>query len=190
MHNINRKAQILRAVAAGKTLKNAGEEAGISAGQTVNNLHRICRALGLPYDLKAIRSNPEYLSRLDKLLSNPASGLRSLLVDRLVQALLLSTKAELTPEYVSNLTASDLIRSGITLGAIAEIQEWLQGYDRSLRRKAPESDEEIREVRRAISLLNAFYFDTDRLEVQYDNLTGKNDEELCELPCDEEEGAE
>lgn len=189
MYNIDKKARILRAIAAGKTLKAAGEEAGISAGQAVNNLSRLCRALDLPYDLAGIRSNPEYLSRLDALLNKPTSGLRAQLVRRLVQVLKVQTEATLTPDYVSNLTASDLFRNGITTIGIAEIQEWLQGYDLSLRMKAPDSDDEIREVRRAISLLNAFYFDTDRLEEQYEHLTG-NDEGLGELPCNELERTE
>jgi DNA-binding CsgD family transcriptional regulator len=51
MQNIDKKASILRAVASGKTLKEAGAEAGIGAEQAVNHLSRICRAIDLRYDL-------------------------------------------------------------------------------------------------------------------------------------------
>lgn len=186
MQNIDKKASILRAVASGKTLKEAGAEAGIGAEQAVNHLSRICRALDLRYDLAAIRSNPDYLSRLDALLSKPSMGLRNQLTMKLVETLKLPDDASLTPQYMSNLSACDLYRNGITTVAIVEIQDWLNGYDLSLRKVAPESDDEIREVRRAIVLLNAFYFDTTNLEVQFDHLTGKDDEEPHDLSTDEE----
>ena len=157
MHNIDRKAEILRAIAAGKALNSVANDAGISTGQAFDDLSRICRALNLPYNLSEIRSNPLYLNKLDELLINPTNGLRPQLVQRLVHELKIHTNSALTPAYVSNLTASDLYRNGITVNAIAEIQEWLQGYDLSLRKAAPESDKEIREVRRAISFLNAFF---------------------------------
>ncbi len=177
MFNIEKKASILRAVAAGGTLKKAGEAVGISAGQAVNNLSRLCREISLPYDLDAIRSNPDYLSKLDALINKPTAGLRDRLVDGLITALKLPNEGSLTPQYMSNLSAGDLHRHGITFTAISEIQDWLLDRGLSLKRIPPDSPEEIREAQRAIALLNALYFDTSKLEVQFDHLTGVEDDE-------------
>lgn len=163
---------ILRAVAAGSTLKAAGEALEVSATRAGQLLNRICKQLGLPLGVSGIHANPKtYLQKLDAELARvPTVGLRRDLVQRLVRILKLKSATELTPEYLSNISARMLLNSEITFVAIAEIQEWLLGHSRSLKRTPPETGKEITEAKRAIYLLDAFYFDTTNLTKQLRNL--------------------
>jgi hypothetical protein len=58
------------------------------------------------------------------------------------------------------------LRNGATLVAITEVQEWLTKHGLSLKRRPPETEKEINEVKRAIAVLDVFYFDTASLKEQ------------------------
>ena len=173
------KAKILRSVAGGATLSQAGTTAGISTARARTALGSLCRTLRLSADSEAIQAQPQkYLEALLEFESKPQFELRRTLVDKLKEVLMLRSAAELTPQYLSNITASQLLERGVTLVAIAELQEWLYSHDLSLKRRPPETESDIREAQRAIALLDAFHFDTDILEQQLANLVQEEDTEV------------
>lgn len=173
-----KQISILRAVAGGSTIKAAGETVDVSATRASQHLARICRQLGLSRELNDIRINPSiYLQKLDIVLaSTPALGLRRDLVQRLVTLLKLKSEADLTPGYLANISAQVLLNNGVTYVAISEIQEWLLEHSCSLKRTPPETAKEITEVKRAIFLLDAYYFDTANLKKQLHSFLGQNTE--------------
>lgn len=172
MVSIARKANVLKAVAAGKTLKSAGEEAGVSSTRARQWLSTICRELRLPDGVQDIRANKdEYLTRLAMIAAPPSAELEKRFVRDLMVKLKLRDVSTLTPRYVSNLTASDLFRCGCTLVAVVALQGWLKGHGLSLKRRPPETDVEVKEVLRAIRLLDVYQFDTAAIEAQWEHFS-------------------
>ncbi len=166
-----RKVKILQVVLNGGTLSEAGASIEVSQSRARDILYRICREFDLPRDLKYMRSNPdEYLNKIEETKEEPKMMLRALLIDKLVRVLKLKNKDELTPQYLSNLTASQLMSNGITPVAVVEIQEWLSKSELTLKRRAPENDEDIKKVKQAIAILYAFQFDTKILNEQLSHL--------------------
>ncbi|MGB3423178.1 MAG: hypothetical protein WBF84_00935 [Castellaniella sp.] len=173
------KAKILRSVADGATLSQAGTAAGISTARARTALGSLCRTLRQRADVEAIQAQPQkYLDALLAFEIKPQFELRKALVDKLEQALRLRSAAELTPQYLSNITASQLLECGVTLVAIAELQKWLYSHDLSLKRRPPKTESDLRETQRAIALLDAFHFDTDILKQQLANLVQEEDAEV------------
>lgn len=172
----DRKAAILKCVAEGGTLKEAGAAASIGGERARQLLAKLCRELKLPSALNDIRADPQqYLTRLEEFERKPQFELRKALVRDLVSKLKLKTEVDLTPKYVSNISTSQLLSNGITLVAVTEIQEWLSKHGLSLKRRPPETDKEITEVKRAIALLDAYHFDTAILREQLQHLEGEDD---------------
>lgn len=167
----SRKAEILKAVASGASLKEAADSAGISGSRARDLLSRICREMQMPDSVKDIQANPcAYLDKIDEMARSPRFELRRDLVKRLMQALRVRDVLEITPQYVSNITASQLLQHGITTLAITELQDWLSGHGLSLKKCAPKSDQEVKEVRRALALLEVFHFDTENARRQLSHL--------------------
>lgn len=172
MNSNAREAKILTAVANGATLVKAGASLGISSTRTKDLLNKICRKLKMSSAIKDIKASPnKYLKKLDELNTEeskkePHLYLRSTLVSKLKSILKLNSASDLTPKYLSNITASQLINRGVSIIAITELQEWLSRYSLSLKKCPPEGEAEIKEVRRAIALLDAFYFDTTTIKSQ------------------------
>lgn len=172
----DRRAVILKCVAEGGSLKDAGATASIGEGRARQLLARICRDLGLSSSVDDIHADPKkYLSQLEKFTKRPQLELRKALAHNLIFKLKLKTEADLTPKYVSNISASQLLGCGISLIAVTEIQEWLSKHSLSLKRRPPETDKEITEVKRAIALLDAYHFDITTLKEQLQHLEGEND---------------
>ncbi|QNM95512.1 hypothetical protein [Chitinimonas koreensis] len=162
---------MLRAVAEGQTLADAGQLIGKSAGWAGRLLSQACREIGLPSEIRTIRDRKdEYLEKLGEPERNPVDELNSKVAVNLASALRLKGVGELTPVYLSNITASQLLGEDQTPVAVAEAQDWLVRHGTSLRRKPPESEMEMREVRRAIAILDAFHFDVAHLRAQYEHL--------------------
>jgi len=168
----SKKAEILRAVAGGANLKEAADSLGIDSGSRARDLlSRLCREMKMPDSVKDIQANPRaYLDKIDEMARSPRFELRRDLVKRLMQVLRVRDALEITPQYLSNITASQLLQNGLTTVAIAELQEWLSKHDLSLKKRAPESDQEVKEVRRALALLEAFHLDTENARRQLSHL--------------------
>lgn len=163
--------KVLRAVAEGRTLKEAGAAVGVGGNAARGMLYRICRELRLPSSLSDIRNNKEAcLAALGVSEDHPVIELNSKIAYSLQEALRLKTAEEVAPKYVSNLSASQLLANGLTPTAVSDIQCWLVQHGTSLRRKAPEEGAETTLVRRAIDLLDAFHFDTKKVQEQFDHL--------------------
>jgi hypothetical protein len=158
---------VLKAIVAGKTLVEAGEVVNVGTGRARELLFKICREFRLPYVVSEIKSNPKpYLEKLDNLPENLLIGLRSQLVEDLVNVLKVKNLSELSPKYISNISASQLLESGLTLVAVGELQAWLVGHQLSLKRSPPQSNAEIKAVKHAIEILDAFHFDTKLVRKQ------------------------
>ena len=97
---------------------------------------------------------------------------RNVLVHKLVQILKLKDEKELTPQYLSNFTASQLTSVGITPVAIVEIQEWLSHFKLSLKIKAPQNEDDVKKVKQAIAVLEVFQFDTRAVNEQLTHFLG------------------
>lgn len=167
----DKKAEILKCVANGGTLQAAGASIGVSATRAKQLLARICRELELSSSADEIRAEPEkYFARLDAFKEKPQYELRKALVSNLTSVLRLKVESELTPRYLSNITAAQLINAGVTLVAIGEIQEWLCKHGLSLKRRPPESEKELAEIKRAIAVLDVFHFDISVVNQQLLNL--------------------
>jgi hypothetical protein len=154
------KANILIAIARGQSVTNAAQTNGFTAAQARGALPRLCRDLKLKWDLEEIRANPQkYIDAATAVAAVPKNALRRVLRDDLVIRLKLRSPDELTPQYVSNITAETLLLNGVTETALVEIQEWLLANSLSCKRKLPETDEHMRTIQRAIILLDAFGLD-------------------------------
>jgi len=88
----------------------------------------------------------------------------------LVFQLKLRSTDELTPQYVSNISAETLLSNGFTETGLVEIQEWLLANGLSCKRKLPEKDEYLRTIKKAIVLLDAFGLDVSHAKEQLKNL--------------------
>lgn len=167
----DKRAAMLKCVAEGGTLKEAGATASISATRASQLLARLCREMKLPSSVDDIRADPKkYLAQLEELKQKPQFELRKALVHDLIFKLKLKAPADLTPKYVSNISASQLFSNGISLVAVTEIQEWLSRQGLSLKRRPPETDREVTEVKRAIALLDVYHFDIAILREQLQHL--------------------
>jgi len=170
---IEKKVEILKAVANGSSLSGAGSTVGVSAGSARNALNRLCQVLELSPLVKDIKANPEqYLKKAEELKSAQKPVLRPMLTNKLVSVLKVKDKTQVTPRYLSNITASQLMENGISWVAVTEIQEWLSSSGLSLKPTVPDNDEEIKHVKRAIAVLDAFYFDTELVKEQLNNVIG------------------
>lgn len=165
------KANILIAIARGQSVANAAKANGFNVAQARGALPRLCRDLKLRWDLEEIRTNPQrYIDAATVVATVPKNALRRLLRDDLVTQLRLRSPDELTPQYVSNLTAETLLLNGVTETALVEIQEWLLANGLSCKRKLPETDEYMRTIQKAIILLDAFGLDLSAAKTQMKNL--------------------
>lgn len=162
-----KKIEALKVVINGGTLSEAGLAMGVSSTRARDHISRICREFGLSNNVKYIRSNPdEYLSKIETFKDEPKAVLRNALIYKLVTVLRLKNDSELTPEYLSNINASQLMKEGITSIAIVEIQEWLSHTKSSLKISPPQTEDDIKKVRQALSILNVFQFDTKKASEQ------------------------
>lgn len=167
------KAKVLAAVANGSSVSDAAREHGLTPNQGRDAVARLCRDFRLPADIGEIQTNPKkYLDSASKVAMNPHYALRKNLRGELQYRLQLQSVDELTPKYVSNLTATMLLDSGITETGVADIQEWLFENGTTLKRQAPISHEHMTSVKRAIFLLNSFGFDTTEASSQLSALDG------------------
>ena len=85
----------------------------------------------------------------------------------------LRSSRQLTPAVLAQVSASQLINQGVSIIALADLQEWLLKHDLSLMHGPPITDIDFREARKAIALLDAFDFDTESLEWQMNHLARK-----------------
>lgn len=162
------KANILIAIAGGQSVAEAAKPYGLSYVQARGTLPRFCQHLKLRWDLEEIRANPKkYIDVAIAIVASPKNALRRVLRNDLVFLLKLRSADELTPQYVSNITAETLLSHGVTETGLVEIQEWLVANGLSCKRKLPETDEYMRVVRKAITLLDAFGLDVSQLKAQH-----------------------
>lgn len=157
-----KKAKVLLAVAEGQTLAAAAKANGLSPGRGRDALARICRKLGLACTVDEVRANPDvYRDAARRIIDDPGNALRKDLREKLVRYLKLRSADDLTPHYVSNLTASSMLAAGLTHGAVAELQAWLLASGTRFKRQAPREGEETQAAVRAVLLLDAFGFDVN-----------------------------
>ena len=122
-----------------------------------------------------MRTQPEpYLRCAAELEQSPAHELRPELRRSLVGALMLRSPSELTPRYLANLTASQLLAAGLTLVALADVQKWLNHHGRSLKRGSIETKEDVRAISNAISLLDAYGFNIDEAKRQLQHIQSED----------------
>ncbi len=171
----HRKIEALKVVLDGGTLSEAGAAIGVGQSRARDLISRICREFGLPREIEYIRSNPKkYLDKINGFKDNPKMALRSVLIHNLIRVLKLNDVNELTPRYLSNLTASQLMSVGITSVAILEIQEWLSSYQLSLKVSVPKNENDIKKVKQAIAILEVFQFDTNLVNEQLSHFLASN----------------
>ena len=170
-----RGAAIIRSIANGGTLKAAGDAIGVSSTRAGQILRIYCRQIGLPGTISEIKSRPfDYLNNLEKTTEIDRSTLTRNAIHNLVYKLKLKSAEELTPKYLSNVTASQLLGVGVTFVTISDLQGWLKTSGHSLKRHPPESANAITAIKRAINLLEAFYFDISLINEQFDHFDDKN----------------
>lgn len=166
------KANILIAIAEGQSVADAAKCYGLSCAQARGALPRFCRHVKLRWDLEDIRANPKkYIDAAVAVISSPKNALRRVLRNDLVAHLKLRSPDELTPRYVSNITAETLLSHGISETGFVEVQEWLLANGLSCKRKLPETDEYMRAVQKAIILLDAFGLDVSLPKAQLKTIT-------------------
>lgn len=154
------KAKILIAIAQGQSVGDAAQAYGFKYAQARGAFPNFCRRLGLRWDLDEIKTHPQkYIDAALKVISMPQNSLRRPLRVNLIKQLRLTSAEELTPRYVSCLTAEMLLSNGVTENAITEIQKWLLAHNYSIKRKVPNSDEHLRIAEKALHVLDAFGFD-------------------------------
>ena len=171
MENDIRGAAIVRTVAQGGTLKAAGESIGVRAKWAGRLLRRYCRKNNLPGELQDIRANPKrYLELVGKAPEVEQSKLPTKTVRALVDQLKLKSADQLTTSYLSNITPNQLQAAGVSLTIICALQEWLHSSGGSLKRQPPGDPGQLREIGKAINLLDAFYFDVSIIRSQLASL--------------------
>ncbi len=168
----NIKAKILAAVARGSALSEAAKEIGLTGSQARSAVSILCRKENLSSEISEIRNNPDkYLALALRITNTPQYALREELRRRIFNNLRLKSADEITPKYVSNLTAAMILEAGITEVGLSEIQEWLVTNGTSLKKRAPET-QHMSLVKRAIFLLDSFGFDTETVRNQLSGLDG------------------
>lgn len=156
------KARVLTSVANGMSVSEAAESHGLKAGQARDAVARICRMHKLPSEIKGIHARPApYLKAAEQVMSSPRYRLRKALRKDIEGCFRLQSADQIEPKYISNLTAAMVLDAGITDVGLAEIQEWLAESDASLKKKAPDKDEHLVLVKRAMYLLDSFGIDVD-----------------------------
>lgn len=105
---------------------------------------------------------------------HPILQLNPKVAHSLASALGLKQMDELTPKYLSNISAAQLLSAGVTMIAISDAQQWLVKNGTSLKRRPPESNDEMQAVQRAIATLDAFHFDTEGVRSQLNFLQEGN----------------
>lgn len=102
----------------------------------------------------------------------PDYRLNPKVVASLVAALRIRSSDKLTPEYLSNISAAQLLNAGVTPVAVAQAQEWLMRNELSLKRAPPDNAQQVKAIAQAIALLDAFHFDTVAPKAQLEWLSG------------------
>lgn len=171
MKNDIRGYAIVRSIAQGNTLKATAISIGVSSTRTGQILRRCCREIGLSDSVEDIKKNPDiYLEKIGEPTAVEKSPLAPKTIHDLVNKLKLGSVEQLTPKYLSNITPIQLLSVGVTLTTVCDLQDWAHTCGYSLKRNAPENTEEIRAVKRAINLLDAFYFDVSVARNQFSTL--------------------
>lgn len=171
MENDIRGAAIVRSVAQGATLKAASELIGLSTTRTGQLIRRYCRKAGLPEEIREIHANPDrYLKAAGAAPEIEKSKLPNKTVRALVEQLKLKSADQLTPQYLSNITPGLLCSAGVSLTIICALQDWLSSCGYSLKRQPPSDPGHLKDVEKAINLLDAFYFDVSTIRSQFSGL--------------------
>lgn len=166
------RIRVFREVVNGATVTAAAQSAGVSRNQARASMSRMCRWAGLPNDVEEMRKSPsKYLQWLQEFEGVEANELRDGLYRDLHRILQLQDSVELSPAYVANATASQLLKHGLSTGAVADVQEWLGKYSLTLKRANIFESADAREIRRAIHLLDAFGLDVTEARRQYQRIT-------------------
>lgn len=157
------------------SLAAAARSTGITAEQARNAVAKMCRIARLTNDKVQMRREPEpYLRCVSELEQLPGNELRPELQRRLVGTLQLRSPSELTPKHLANLTVSQLLATGLTQVALAEIHEWLARHGQTLKRGPIETKDDIRAISRAISLLEAYGFDVEESKKQLQHIQNED----------------
>lgn len=163
--------RVFREVVLGATVTAAAQSAGVSRNQARASMSRMCRWAGLPNDVEEMRKSPsKYLQWIQEFEGVDANELRVGLCRDLRRILHLKDSTELSPAYVANATASQLLKHGLTTGAVADVQEWLGRHSLTLKRANVSESSDAREIRRAIHLLDAFGLDVREARRQYQQI--------------------
>jgi hypothetical protein len=167
------KAKVLIAVAEGATYSEAAKHNGLNDTQGRTAVVKICQMLKLSSDLTDIKANPAlYLASAQKIANTPRYALRGELRKQLEQILRLRSQDELTPEYLSNFSATTLLDNEISTIALADIQEWLVNNGTSLKRgKLMATD--MHSVKTALWVLDAFGFNVKDVLSQFSSLSNE-----------------
>jgi hypothetical protein len=161
------KANVLMAVAGGSSVSEAARANGITPNQGRESISRLCRSLKLSSDVSEIRAHPKkYIESASKVAGDPKYALSKGLREKMQRLLRLRPPAELTPRYLSNITAEALLSVGITPGALADIQGWMLDNGTALKRRAPAGVQYTQMAKRALLLLDAFGFDVAKAASQ------------------------
>lgn len=165
------KAAILRAVLNGSTLVDAARQEHITTARARSALQLLCRRFRLPAEVSDIQAHPErYAQALAGFEASPEIGLGLTLAAKLTAALKLSSPTQVTPAYLSNISATQLLERGLTIVNLHHIETWLSSSGKELKRSPPRTDWEIQDVSKAISLLHTLFFDVSAAKVQLENL--------------------
>lgn len=162
-----KNATVVRLVAEGSTLAEVARKMDLSTSRVKQILVKGCRVLGLPPNVEFIRADPQaYLSALPGSAAVRASGLRHGLQRDLMSVLNLKTVDQLSPELVSNLSASQLIDCSFTSTAVANVQAWLTSHGLRLAQSPTVRTGELRALESALQLLDAYRFDITAARAQ------------------------
>ncbi|MBA4214323.1 MAG: hypothetical protein C0449_14715 [Polaromonas sp.] len=170
------KAAILKAVINGSTLAEAASQERITNARARSALQLLCRRFRLPAEVSDIQAHPErYAQALGEFEASPEIGLGRALATKLTEALKLSSPKQVTPAYLSNISATQLLERGLTIINLHQIETWLSSSGKELKRSPPRTDWEIQEVNKAISLLHTFFFDVSAAKGQFEKLLSRSE---------------
>ncbi len=173
------KAAILRAVANGSTIAQAARQEHIETTKARFAIQHLCRRFHLSPEVSDIQAHPErYAKALAEFEASPEIGLGQALTTKLTTALMLSSPSQVTPAYLSNISATLLLERGLTIINVHQIETWLSGSGKELKRSPPRTDWEVQEASKAISLLHTFFFDVSAAKAQLENLLSMSEPEL------------
>lgn len=165
------KATVIRAVIDGSSLSEAARKAGIKSAQANTALKGFCRRFRLPSEVADVRAEPaRYLDVLKAFEASPEIALGRDLSERLTMLLQVKTPQEVTPKYVSNIEASQLLACGLTPINVHMIETWLASHGHGLKKAVPKDNKEIEEAKRCISWLHVHGFDVTAPRAQLEHL--------------------